>query len=160
MSVSYSALSDASDRIEAAGIRTFKEAHLNVLQKEFAHIDENIFRGIVNEYVSMQTAHPKSFTGYVLARNREIMLRDLKSCDTFRECARTNPSGGAYLALLKRVLLAYRSHRFATAWVDFWSQVNAAWLSAEGSEQKSLEAGKIGHELIDYMCAEAQGLRA
>ena len=56
--------------IEAAGIRTFNEKHIPVIQKDTAMIDDKMFKKISNEYLEHSNP-PRNMTGFFKARYYE-----------------------------------------------------------------------------------------
>ena len=58
-------------RIDAAGLRSFKQGQEEILFQDLKHLDDNTFNILVCEFLEVEQV-PKSLTGWFLKRAREI----------------------------------------------------------------------------------------
>lgn len=144
-------LKSGLQRIDAAGIRTFKKGHIEVLFYELKHLEDLTFNAITQELIDMQSGHPKSLTGFYRARARQ-MSEDKKRAyfqdkNLENEIMKHSRACGEYYRMVRRTLGKLKISTVPT-WREFWTSINLAWGSAK-TEEKRIEAVNAGNRWLD-----------
>jgi len=121
-------------RIEAAGIRSFKESHFGLLYKDLSRIGNAEWANMVSDYIQLEYI-PKSFTGWFMKRYEES-VRVPKMEDDFT----SGVYGGEYswkdvgyfFACIKQANRIWNGKsKEYRSWAD---HINRKWMGKTGNE--------------------------
>lgn len=130
------ALQKGLRRIDAAGIRSVQERHVDVLYRDLINIDDNTFSRLLEEFLGIETAYPKSLTGWFLRRAREINteIRKAKEPDFVSPRPLDNPppieAQAIYFKLIGESLRIWEGT--SQEYRSWWGWFNDKWLGTFG----------------------------